>query len=132
MSVTDPIADMLTRIRNSCMRKSENVDMPASKMKKAVAKVLKETGYIQDYKVTSTDKFATLRIYLKYSQTGESVINAIKRISKPGCRIYRGVDKLPKVLDSLGTSIVSTSKGVMSDKECKKLKLGGEVICQLW
>lgn len=132
MSVTDPIADMLTRMRNALVRKSENVDMPSSSFKKALAKVFKDSGYIADYKHIEDKKSGRLRIYLKYGPDGQSVISELKRISTPGRRVYAGTDKLPKVLDGLGISIISTSKGIMTDKECRKLNLGGEVICKIW
>ncbi|MFH1226874.1 MAG: 30S ribosomal protein S8 [Planctomycetota bacterium] len=132
MSVNDPVADLLTRIRNAKVRKSENVDIPSSNLKKAIVKVLKESGYISDFKFVGDKKSGLLRIYLKYSPEGESMITEITRISKPGRRIYAGVNELPKVLDGLGLSIISTPKGVMSDKECRKLNLGGEIICKVW
>lgn len=132
MSVTDPVADMLTRIRNAIVRKSENVNMPSSNFKKALVKVFKDSGYIADYKHVDDKKSGLLKIYLKYGPDGESVITEIKRISTPGRRVYAGADNLPKVLDGLGISIISTPKGVMTDKECRKLNLGGEVICKIW
>ncbi|MFA5794121.1 MAG: 30S ribosomal protein S8 [Candidatus Brocadiia bacterium] len=132
MSVNDPVADMLTRIRNAKIRNLESVDMPSSSMKKAIAKVLKESGYISDFKFVSDKKSGLLKIYLKYSPDGESMITEIVRVSKPGRRIYAGVSELPKVLDGLGLSIISTPKGIMGDKECRKLNLGGEVLCKVW
>ncbi len=132
MSVSDPIADMFTRIRNINLLGREPVNIPASKMKKAIAKLLKEEGFIKDYKFTKDDKSGVLRIYLKYGPHGERIINKIVRISKPGRRVYRKNDKLGKVLDGLGISIISTPKGLMTDHACRKLKLGGEVIGQVW
>ena len=131
---TDPVADMLTRIRNAVQRKHEKVSLPNSKIKAEILRVLKEEGYIKDYKIIKVDdkKSANLTIYLKYASDGSNLINKIIRVSKPGCRVYRKVDEFKKVLDTLGSAIVSTHKGVMSDKECRKLKLGGEVICYVY
>ena len=131
--ISDPVADMLTRIRNARARKSEKVSMPASKIKSEVARVLKQEGYINDYKTVKVDKVkSNMTVYLKYNNYGECAINKLVRVSKSGRRIYRGVDNFGKVLDGLGITIVSTSKGVMSDKECKKLNLGGEVFCYIY
>lgn len=132
MNVTDPTADMLTRIRNATARKSETVDMPSSGFKKAIAKVLKETGYISDYKHIEDKKSGLLRIYLKYGPDGECMISEITCVSKPSRRFYAGAKKMPRVLDGMGLSIISTHKGVMSDKECLKLNIGGEIICKVW
>lgn len=130
--MTDPVADMLTRIRNANQRYYEKVSMPASRVKEAIAKVFKKEGYLKDYKVIKNKNMKTLVLFLKYEPGGNRLINRIIRVSKPGRRVYRGVDELGKVLDGLGIAVVSTSKGMMSDKECRKLKIGGELICQVW
>jgi len=132
MSVCDPIADMLTRIRNANMNRRPSVEVPASKEKKAILEVIKENGYISEYKLIEDKKQGTIKVYLKYTVDDERVINNIKRISKPGRRVYKRVDKLERVLDGLGIAIVSTPKGVLTDHECRKLKVGGEVICHIW
>jgi small subunit ribosomal protein S8 len=132
MSVCDPIADMLTRIRNANMNLAPSVEVPASKEKKAILDVIKESGYISEYKLIEDKKQGIFKIYLKYTTDSDRVINNIKRISKPGRRVYKRVDKLEKVLDGLGIAIISTPKGVLTDHECRKLKVGGEVICHIW
>lgn len=132
MSINDPIGDMLVRLRNANQRHHDKVNMPSSRPKEAVAKVLKKEGYLKDYKVIKDNKKKSLVIFLKYGPKGESLINQITRVSKPGRRIYRGVKELGKVLDGLGTAVISTSKGIMSDKECRKLRVGGELICHIW
>ena len=129
---TDPVADMLTRIRNALLRKADKVTMPASNFKTAIVKIMKKEGCIKDYKKVDDKKSGLLTVYLKYTPEGNSVINRVIRVSKPGHRYYRGAQKLDKVMDGLGISIVSTSKGVMSDKESRKLNLGGEVICKIY
>ena len=130
MVMTDPIADMLTRIRNANQMRNEVVEMPSSKIKVEIAKILKEEGYIADYSV-STDAKKVLNITLKYSGT-ERVISGIKRISKPGLRVYAQASDLPKVLNGLGIAIISTSKGLMCDKEARKIGAGGEVLAYVW
>jgi small subunit ribosomal protein S8 len=131
MSLSDPIADMLTRIRNASHAKHEKVDIPASGTKNEIAKVLKENGYIRNFKVIDDTKQGILRVYLKYDASNLGVVN-LKRISKPGRRIY--VDRLhiPRVLNGLGISVLTTSKGILSDKEARKLRVGGEVLCHVW
>jgi small subunit ribosomal protein S8 len=129
MSVTDPIADMLTRIRNANMIKATSVVIPLSNLKKAVASVLKENGYIKDFKIMENRSF---KVYLKYTIDNEPILSRLKRISTPGRRIYRGYQDMEKVLDGLGMAIVSTTKGILTDHECRKLKLGGEVLCHIW
>jgi small subunit ribosomal protein S8 len=129
MSLSDPIADMLTRIRNAGRAQKKQVRIRASKICEGVAVVLKEEGYITDYDRIDDDKQGLLRVFLKYTPDGEHVISEIKRASKPGCRIYRGVEDLPEVLGGLGVTIVSTSRGVMSDRRCRKERVGGELIC---
>ena len=131
MNVTDPIADMLTRIRNANMKKHPTVDVPASNMKKQIANILLEEGYIKEVQEIEDEKQNVLRITLKYVGK-EKVISGIKRISKPGLRVYVGVEELPKVLGGLGIAIVSTSKGIVTDKEARKLNVGGEVMAYIW
>jgi len=128
MSMTDPISDMLTRIRNGQKARKVSVTMPASNAKTAVARVLKDEGYIVDYSTTADGKKANLTVELKYFE-GKPVIERIQRVSKPGLRIYRGNDELPKVLGGLGVAIVSTSAGVMSDRQAREQGIGGEVLC---
>ncbi len=133
MSISDPIADMLTRIRNGNTAKHDTVDVPSSKMKKAIADILTNEGYVKGYEVIEDGVKATLRISLKYGKDkNEKVITGIKRISKPGLRVFAGKDELPKVLGGLGTAIISTNKGVMTDKEARELGVGGEVIAFIW
>jgi len=132
MSMSDPVADMLTRIRNAGMVRFDTVDMPLSKLKVSVAKVLKEEGYINDYQIIDGSVQGSLRINLKYGPNDEKVIVGIRRVSKPGLRIYVKEDEIPKVLSGLGISILSTSKGVLGDKEARKLGIGGELLCQVW
>ena len=130
MVMTDPIADMLTRIRNANQMRNETVSMPSSKIKVEIAKILKEEGYVTDYSVSSDDK-KVLSLQLKYNGA-ERVISGIKRISKPGLRVYAQADELPKVLNGLGIAIISTSAGVMCDKKARKLGTGGEVLAYVW
>lgn len=132
MAITDPIADMLTRIRNALTVKQETVMVPVSNMKVALADILLREGYIKSYKVVKEDKFDSIKIVLKYTSDKKSVISGLKRISKPGLRVYAAKDEIPKVLDGLGIAIVSTSGGVMTDKEARKAGLGGEVLCFVW
>ena len=129
--MTDPIADMLTRIRNANALKYETVKMPSSKMKVEIAKILKEEGFIVDYKVKGTTK-KELSISLKYASDGTRVISGLKRISKPGLRVYAEADKLPRVLKGLGIAIISTPKGLLTDAEARKANVGGEVLCYVW
>lgn len=132
MTMTDPIADMLTRIRNANVVKHETVDVPASNMKKELSRILLEEGFIRGYDVIEDGKQGIIRIQLKYGQTGERVISGLKRISKPGMRVYSSKDEIPKVLNGLGVAIMSTSKGILTDKEARKENVGGEVICYVW
>ena len=134
MTMTDPIADMLTRIRNAVSVERPSVEMPVSKVKKGLAEVLKREGYIWDWSEVQEedDKFSKLRIELKYGPSGEKVIQKIKRISKPGCRVYSRSRDLRPILNGLGISILSTSQGVMSDREARQQKVGGEVLCEIW
>ena len=132
MQITDPIADMLTRIRNANTQKHETVDVPASNMKKAIAEILNEEGYIKGYQVIEDGKQGVIRITLKYGPNKEKVISGLKRISKPGLRMYAGAEELPRVLKGLGIAIISTSKGVMTDKAARKQNIGGEVLAFVW
>jgi len=132
MTMTDPIADMLTRIRNALKASHEEVDIPSSKLKINLTKILKSEGYIRNFKIISDGRHKTLRIFLKYDQEGDAVISGLKRISKPSCRIYRGCADIPKVLNGYGVNILSTSKGLLTDREARNLNIGGEVICSLW
>ena len=132
MVMTDPIADMLTRIRNANMVRHEKLEVPASKMKKDVAEILKREGFIRDVEFIEDNKQGILRIFLKYGANNERVITGIKRISKPGLRVYAKADDVPRVLNGLGIAIVSTSQGVISDKEARAKKIGGEVIAYVW
>ena len=131
MQITDPIADMLTRIRNANAARHESVDVPASNMKKAIARILLEEGYIKNYQVIEDGKQGIIRIALKYVGK-EKVISGIKRISKPGLRIYKSSEELPRVLKGLGIAIVSTSRGVMTDKKARKENVGGEILAFVW
>lgn len=128
MSMSDPISDMLTRIRNSLQRNKRDVKMPSSKLKVAIANILKQEGYILDYSVVEHDKKATLTIELKYFE-GKAVIESIKRVSRPSLRRYNSADDLPKVLGGLGVAVISTAKGVMTDKSAREHGIGGEVLC---
>ena len=132
MTMTDPIADMLTRIRNANTVGHETVEIPASKMKKAIAEILKAEGFIADYEVIEDDKQGTIKVTMKYGAHKERVISGIKKISKPGLKVYAKADEVPRVLGGLGIAIISTSHGVVSDKEARKLGVGGEVICYVW
>lgn len=132
MVMTDPIADMLTRIRNANVVRHEKLELPASKIKAEIADILKREGYVRDYEVMEDSKQGVLRIYLKYGTNNERVITGIKRISKPGLRVYAKADEVPRVLNGLGTAIVSTSKGVLSDKEARAQAVGGEVLAYIW
>jgi small subunit ribosomal protein S8 len=130
---TDPIADMLTRIRNANTAKHDTVDIPASKMKESIAEILLNEGYIKAYDIIEDGQFKTIRITLKYGKDkNEKIITGIKRISKPGLRVYAGKDELPKVLGGLGIAIISTNHGVITDKEARKLAVGGEVLAFVW
>ena len=133
MHITDPIADMLTRIRNANNAKHDTVDVPASNMKKAIAQILLEEGYIKNFQLIDDGTQGVIRITLKYLQPGkEKVISGLRRVSKPGLRVYAGADELPRVLRGLGTAIVSTSKGVMTDKKAREAHVGGEVLAFVW
>jgi small subunit ribosomal protein S8 len=132
MSVSDPVADFLTCVRNAIRAKHRKVDVPASKLKTEIARVLLRERYINNYKVIEDDKQGTLRVYLKYTPDDVPVITGLRRMSTPGRRVYLGKARLPKVLGGLGSSIVSTSRGLMTDREAREAGLGGELICQVW
>jgi small subunit ribosomal protein S8 len=132
MVMTDPVADFLTRIRNGNMVMHETVEIPSSRIKLAIAAIMKEEGYIRDYEYIKDAKQGVIRIYLKYGPNKEKVITGIKRISKPGLRVYVKRDEIPKVLGGLGTAVISTSQGLMSDKKARKIGIGGEVLCYIW
>lgn len=132
MVMTDPIADFLTRVRNANLVYHEKVEIPASKTKKSVAEILKQEGFIKDYEAIDDGKQGILRLYLKYGTNREKVITGLKRISKPGLRVYAKKDEIPRVLGGLGIAVISTSKGIMTDKQARKEGLGGEVICYIW
>ena len=133
MMMSDPIADMLTRIRNGNVAKHDTGDVPASKMKQAIADILVKEGYIKKYEVITEGNIRTIRITMKYGKDkNEKVITGIKRISKPGLRVYAGKDNMPKVLNGLGTAIISTNKGIITDKEARQLNVGGEVLAFVW
>ena len=132
MQMSDVIADMLTRIRNANNAKHATVDIPASNMKKAIAEILVEEGYVKSYEVIEDGKQGTIRVTLKYQANKQKVIRGLKRVSKPGLRIYAGCEDMPKVMNGLGIAIVSTSKGIMTDKKARALKVGGEVLCFVW
>jgi small subunit ribosomal protein S8 len=132
MHITDPIADMLTRIRNANSAKHETVDIPASNMKKAIAQILLDEGYIASYKVIEDEKQGVIRVTLKYGENKAQVITGLRRVSKPGLRIYSNVEDMPKVMKGLGVAIISTSKGIMTDREARKQNVGGEVLAFVW
>jgi small subunit ribosomal protein S8 len=130
--MSDPLADMLTRIRNGVAARFESVEMPLSKLKVGVAKVLKEEGYITDYQIIDEGVQGTLKVTLKYGPNDEQVITGIRRVSKPGLRQYKKSSNIPKVMSGLGVGILSTSKGIMTDREARRLNVGGELLCEVW
>jgi len=132
MAMTDPIADLLTRIRNAGMAKHQKLDMPASNVKTAIVTVLKDLGYIKNFKVTPDEKQGVLRVYLKYDDNNQHVIHEILRVSTPGCRTYVGKDEIPQIKNGLGCAILSTSKGVMDDAAARQAGVGGELLCTIW
>ena len=132
MSMTDPVADMITRIRNACMVKKDKLEMPSSKLKVNLAAVLKDEGFISGYNTVKDNKQGILKINLKYDENNISAIEGLKRISKPGCRVFVRSDNLPKVINGYGIAIISTSNGLMVDRVARKTKIGGEVICEVW
>lgn len=132
MSMTDPIADMLTRIRNANSAKKEYADVPASSVKKEILQVLKDEGYIQDFKMAEEGGHPWFRVYLKFSDSGERLIQGIERVSMPGCRVYVAKDEIPRVLGGMGLTILSTSKGVVAGRRAQKFNVGGELLCKVW
>jgi len=132
MSMTDPISDMLTRIRNATTVRHDRTDVPASKMKLEIAKILKQEGFIRTFKLLEEGPQGLIRIYLKYAEDGESVIHGLRRVSTPGRRVYRAADDLPKVQNGLGVAVVSTNRGVLTDEQARGLGVGGEVLCEVW
>ena len=132
MNTTDPIADMLTKIRNANNAKLKMVDIPSSNMKKSIVEILVKEGYIKSYEEIKNEQQGIIRVNLKYDANGNKVISGLKRISKPGLRIYANKDKLPRVLNGLGIALISTSKGIMTDKEARKINAGGEVLAYIW
>lgn len=132
MSMTDPVSDMLTRIRNATTVRHDRTDIPASKTKLEIAKILKQEGYIRTFKTLEEGPQGLIRVYLKYAEDGEPVIHGLQRVSKPGRRVYRGADDLPKVRNGLGVAVVSTNRGVLTDEQARSLRVGGEVLCEIW
>lgn len=132
MSMTDPIADLLTRMRNALIAKHDRVDIPSSRVKVAIVRILKEEGYVKNFKVLKDNKQGVLRIFLKYTEENKPVIKGLKRVSKPSRRVYVGRDEIPKTLSGLGVGIVSTSRGIMSDREARRQNVGGEMMCSVW
>ncbi len=132
MQMTDPVADFLTRIRNAIRARHQKVDVPASKLKLEIARILKEEGYIANYKSTEEDGHKVLRVYLKYGSGNEAPISNLARISRPGCRVYVGRNDIPRVLGGLGINILTTPRGVMTGKEARKQGVGGELLCEVW
>jgi len=130
--MTDPIADMLTRMRNGIIATFDTVDVPSSKLKINIAKILKSEGFIKNYKVIADKKQGLIRIFLKYDENGEPVIGGLKRVSRSSCRVFAKKDKVPMVLNGFGINVLSTSKGVMTDKQARKLGVGGEILCSVW
>ena len=132
MKLTDPVADMLARIRNSASARHQKVDIPASKLKAEIARILKEEGYIANYKVTEEDGHKVIRVYLKYGSNNEAAISNLARVSRPGCRVYVRRTEIPRVLGGLGINILTTPKGVMTGKQARREGLGGELLCEVW
>lgn len=132
MTMTDPIADMLTRIRNANTGRKDYVDIPASKMKIAIARILKEEGFIKYYKVTRNKTQGNIRVFLRYGPEREPVLSGMTRVSKPGLRRYVSKDNIPRVLGGMGISIISTSQGILTDRNCRRKRIGGEIVCNVW
>ncbi len=132
MSMSDPISDLLTRVRNGLAARHEKIDLPSSRFKVELARILKDEGYIKNFKVLDDRGAGLLRLYLKYDENGHPVIHGVSRVSKPGRRLYRGKDQLPEVLGGLGVAIVSTSQGLLTGKDAKKRGIGGEIVCSVW
>jgi small subunit ribosomal protein S8 len=132
MTMTDPIADMLTRIRNALKASHESVDIPNSKMKANIAKILKSEGYVRNFKIISDSRQGVLRVFLKYDEQKLPVISGIERVSKPSRRVYAGFDEIPGVLNQYGVNILTTSRGIMSDRDARRMRVGGEILCRIW
>ena len=132
MSLTDPVADFLARIRNALRARHQKVDVPASKLKLEIARILKEEGYISNYKQTEEDGRKVLRVYLKYGSNNEAVISRVQRVSSPGCRVYVGRNEIPRVLGGMGINILTTPRGVMTGRQARKEGVGGEILCEIW
>jgi len=132
MSLTDPVADFLARIRNAIHAKHQKVDVPASKLKLEIARILKEEGYVSNYKATEEEGHKVIRVYLKYGSNNEAAISNVERVSRPGCRVYVRRSEIPRVLGGLGINILTTPKGVMTGRQARKAGLGGELLCQVW
>ena len=132
MSLTDPVADFLTRVRNAINARHQKVDVPLSKLKLEIARILKEEGYISNYKATDEEGHKVIRVYLKYGTNNEAAISNVERVSRPGCRVYVRRTEIPRVLGGLGINILTTPKGVMTGRQARKQGLGGEVLCQVW
>lgn len=132
MTMTDPIADLLTRIRNALLAKHDRLDVPSSKLKTNLMALLKQEGYIEDYETIDNQPQNILRVYLRYNRDGIPALRRLSRVSKPGRRVYRGADDIKPVLNGLGTAIVSTSKGLLTDRQAREMRVGGEIICELW
>ncbi len=132
MSLNDPISNLLTNIRNAAHARKETVDIPASKLGQKILEIFKTDGYVEDFRVLKDSKQGTLKVYLKYEKNKTSIILGIKRISRPGLRVYVKGDKIPRVINGLGTAVISTSKGIMTDREARKTNMGGEVLCYIW
>ena len=132
MRLTDPVADMLARIRNAIRARHQKVDIPTSKLKVEIARILKEEGYIANFKPTEEEGHKVVRVYLKYGNNNEAVISNLARVSRPGCRVYVRRTEIPRVLGGMGISVISTSKGIMSGQDAKKQNLGGEIVCYVW
>lgn len=132
MAVSDPVADFLNRIKNGQKARFEKVDIPASRMKLSLARILKEEGYIRNYKLIKDDRQGILRVQLKYGESRDGALVGVKRVSRPGCRVYVGHEEIPRVMNGLGMSILSTSKGVLTDRDARKEGIGGELLCSLW
>ena len=132
MTMTDPIADMLTRLRNATSMRHDRTDIPSSKVKVEIARLLKEEGFIRTFKLIEEGPQGVIRVYLKYADDGEPVIHGLRRVSTPGCRIYTRVESLPKVRNGLGVALVSTNRGVLTDEQARGLRVGGEILCEIW
>jgi small subunit ribosomal protein S8 len=132
MSMSDPVANMLTKIRNGIMASHDTVDVPSSRLRINIAKILKSEGFIKNYKIISDKGQGTIKIFLKYDESGEPIISGLRRVSKPSCRVYARNDQIPMVQNGFGINILSTSKGVMTDKQARKMKVGGEILCAIW